>query len=252
MELWKKHENRLCWWNVDLAKETGKRLDEAEKRERLTGSNHSRCFESITARMFGKAGEVAVVDVLEHEIPGRLAVFGDGSESGGCNERAELNWLCRAIWRKRRALKREKHVTKIKESAAKMMDKKHHGGWTGCVVGGSFGVCGIKGVLGRERKTCDRTQICSSQHMSGEVETGSEFFMDSQVVEAEQYKNYNVAGLALEFECLDDGQGQDSKRQNCKLECENGGERHRRMEWSWDSGGDSGTGLVIAGSRNAI
>ena len=32
-------------------------------------------------------------------------------------ERAELNWLCRAIWRKRRALKREKHLIKIGESA---------------------------------------------------------------------------------------------------------------------------------------
>ena len=61
-----KHENRLCWWNVDLAKEAGKRLEKAEEREKVTGSDHSRCFESITARMFGKAGEVAVVDVLEH------------------------------------------------------------------------------------------------------------------------------------------------------------------------------------------
>ena len=35
--------------------------------------------------MFGTTGEVAVVDVLEHGFPGRLAVFvdGDGSESGG-------------------------------------------------------------------------------------------------------------------------------------------------------------------------
>ena len=32
-------------------------------------------------------------------------------------ERTELNWLSQAIWRKRRALKREKHLTKIKESA---------------------------------------------------------------------------------------------------------------------------------------
>ena len=32
-------------------------------------------------------------------------------------ERSELNWLCREIWRKRRALKREKHLDKIKESA---------------------------------------------------------------------------------------------------------------------------------------
>ena len=39
-----KHENRLCWWNVDLAKETGKFRDETEERERLTGSNHSRCI----------------------------------------------------------------------------------------------------------------------------------------------------------------------------------------------------------------
>ena len=31
--------------------------------------------------------------------------------------RAELNRLCRSIWRKRRALKREKHLTKIKEGA---------------------------------------------------------------------------------------------------------------------------------------
>ena len=32
-------------------------------------------------------------------------------------ERAEMNRLCRTHWRKRRALKREKHLTKIKESA---------------------------------------------------------------------------------------------------------------------------------------
>ena len=73
----------MCWLNVDLAKETGKFLEETDKREMPTGSNHSRCFESIASRMFGKAGEVAVVDVLEHGFPGRLAVFvdGDGSES---------------------------------------------------------------------------------------------------------------------------------------------------------------------------
>ena len=52
-----KHENGLCWWNVDLAKETGKCLEETEKRERVTGSNHGRCFESISSRMFGTAGE---------------------------------------------------------------------------------------------------------------------------------------------------------------------------------------------------
>ena len=55
--------------------------------------------------------------------------------------------------------------------------QKHHGGWTGCVLGGSAGVCGVKGVPGRERKTRDRTQTCSSQQMYDEVETSSEFFM---------------------------------------------------------------------------
>ena len=44
-------------------------------------------LKSITARMFGEAGEVVVVDVLGNEFPRRLAVLvdGDGSESGGCN-----------------------------------------------------------------------------------------------------------------------------------------------------------------------
>ena len=82
VELWKNMR-----WNVGLAKETGTCLEETEKRERLTGSNHSRCVESIASRMFGTTGEVAVVDVLEHGFSGRLAVFvdGDGSESGGSN-----------------------------------------------------------------------------------------------------------------------------------------------------------------------
>ena len=40
--------------------------------------------------------------------------------------------------------------------------------------------------------TRDRTQICSSQQMYGEVEISSEFLMASQVVEVEHCKNYNV------------------------------------------------------------
>ena len=46
--------------------------------------------------MFGKTGEVAVVDVLGHEFPGRLAVFvdGDGSESGGCNVLDQVQAYC--------------------------------------------------------------------------------------------------------------------------------------------------------------
>ena len=49
--------------------------------------------------MFGKGGEVAVVDVLGHEFPGRLAVFadGDGSESGGCNVLDQVQAYCWAV-----------------------------------------------------------------------------------------------------------------------------------------------------------
>ena len=38
-------------------------------------------------------------------------------KTGRYLERSELDWLCREIWTKRRALKREKHLDKIKESA---------------------------------------------------------------------------------------------------------------------------------------
>ena len=47
MELWEKLESGLCGWNADFAKETENSLEEAEKRERLTRSDHSRCCESI-------------------------------------------------------------------------------------------------------------------------------------------------------------------------------------------------------------
>ena len=91
-----KHESRLCWRNVDLTKETGKHLEKAEERERVTRSDHSRCFESVASRMFGTAGEVAVVDVLEHEFSRTWAVFddGDGSESGGCNVLDQVQAYC--------------------------------------------------------------------------------------------------------------------------------------------------------------
>ena len=36
-------------------------------------------------------------------------------------------------------------------------------------------------------------------------------------------KNHNVAGISLEFERVDDGKS--TKRQNCELECQNGGKR---------------------------
>ena len=398
-----KHENGLCWWNVDLAKETGKRLEKAEERERVTGSDHSRCFESITARMFGKAGEVVVVDLLGYEFPRRLAVLvdGDGSESGRCNVldqvqtnswtvcdaesmaqvtssteiRVCANGICaedtRRCWSVS-AVESGRTVSRVAERncggtagreenvrpcgpssglqgnetarcefvldgldcgnlewklhkrmlgngdveqssdepsiaarsagisshlhddhgiGAERFDKtldftetgletgrlyagfdllcgrcgvdccigvccrnngvrsdrkaergwtdgwctentldeiseddghEHHGGRIGCGVGGSFGVCGIDGVSGRECKTCDRTQNSSSHQMPCKMETCVEFPMAPQIVAVEHSKNCDVAGLPLELECLDDGQG--TERQNCELERENGGE----------------------------
>ena len=37
-----KLENGLCRWTVDFTKETGESPEQTEKRERVTGSNHSR------------------------------------------------------------------------------------------------------------------------------------------------------------------------------------------------------------------
>ena len=101
--------------------------------------------------------------------------------------------------------------------------QRHHGGWTGCGVGGSFRVCGIEGVSGRECKTCDRTHNSSSQQMP--VQNGNCVLNSSwlpRLLRLNIVQNFNVAGRPLEFECLDDGQG--TERQNCELERENGGE----------------------------
>ena len=107
----------------------------------------------------------------------------------------------------------------------------HHGGRIGCGVGGSFGVCGIDGVSGRECTTCDRTQNSSSQQMPCKMETCVEFSMAPQIVAFEHC-------LPLEFECLDDGQG--TKRHNCELERENGGECY----WS-EEAARNGAGTVV-------
>ena len=53
--------------------------------------------------------------------------------------------------------------------------------------------------------------------------TSFEFFMGPKSAALERCKNHNVAGFSLECERVDDGQG--TKRQNCELECECGGER---------------------------
>ena len=58
-----------------------------------------------------KMAETMVMTVTELELKTLLQKKREGQHL----ERAELNRLCRAIWRNRRALKREKHLTKIKE-----------------------------------------------------------------------------------------------------------------------------------------
>ena len=75
------------WKNMRIDCAGGMLISPKKLENVFTGSDHSRCVESIVARMFGTTGEVAVVDVLEHGFSRRLAVFvdGDGSESGGCN-----------------------------------------------------------------------------------------------------------------------------------------------------------------------
>ena len=159
--------------------------------------------------------------------------------------RTELNWLCRAIWRKRRALKREKHLNKIKESAemakAPKKTQSKHFNWSSLSVGAQkthwtshpkmvdksimvdglavlweevLEFVGSKVCLEGECKTCDRAQISSSQQVSGEVETCFDFFMASKIDARGHCKNYNVAGFSLEFECLDDDQ--DTKRQQIR------------------------------------
>ena len=101
--------------------------------------------------------------------------------------------------------------------------QKHHGGWIGCGVGGSFGVCGIDGVsrLGMQDMQSRTEQL----KPTNAVQNGKlvlTFYMAPQIATVEHRKNYDAAGLSMELECLDDGQG--TERQNCELERENGGE----------------------------
>ena len=75
----------------------------------------------------------------------------------------------------------------------------------------------------RKCKIRDCTQNSSSQQVSGEIETRFEVLMAPKNVAPEHCKNLNVAGFSLKFERVDERQG--TKRQNCELECENGGTR---------------------------
>ena len=113
--------------------------------------------------------------------------------------------------------------------------QKHHGGWIGCDVGGSSGVCGIDGVSRWECTTCNRAQNSSSQQMPCKMETCVGFSMAPQIATFEHRKNYDVAGLSMELECLDDGQG--TERQNCELERENGGECCWSEKTAWNGDG---------------
>ena len=105
-------------------------------------------------------------------------------------------------------------------------------------------------MSGRECKTCDRTQNSSSQQMPCKMETCVDFPMAPQIVAVEHRKDYDVAGFPLELQCL--RHRETNLRAGAREWWRMLLERKNRQEWSWDSGGDSGTGLVIDGSRNAI
>ena len=126
--------------------------------------------------------------------------------------------------------------------------QKHHGGRIGWGVGGSFGVCGIDGVSGRECTTCDRTQNSTSQQMPCKKETCFDFPMAPQIVAVEHREDCDVAGFPLVLEVS----RRRSTHRETKIASWSARMGKNRQDWSWDSGGDSGTGQVIVGSRNAI
>ena len=125
--------------------------------------------------------------------------------------------------------------------------QKHHGGRTGCVGGGSFGVCGIEGVSGWECKTCVAHRSAQANKCVAKWRPVLISSWLPQVVAVEHCKDYNVAGFSLEFECLHDGQG--PKRQNCELECDNGGKRGWREEATMDGNGPVVDTLAQDGSQ---
>ena len=75
--------------------------------------------------------ETKEMSVTEMELKSLLL---KKKKTGRHLERTELNLLCRAIWRKQRALKREKHLNKIKESAemgkAPKKTQSNHFNWS--------------------------------------------------------------------------------------------------------------------------
>ena len=81
-------------------------------------------------------------------------------KTGRYLERSEMNWLCREIWRKRRALKREKHLDKIKESAemerAPKKTQSKHFNWKSIAKDEKSRICSHK-ILPRRLLNLRRT-----------------------------------------------------------------------------------------------
>ena len=73
--------------------------------------------------------------------------------------------------------------------------QKHQGGRTGCVAGGSIGVCGIKGVRGRTCEIRDCKQNSSSQQVSGEMETRFDVLVAPKNVAPEHCKKTQCGRL---------------------------------------------------------
>ena len=71
---------------------------------------------------------------------------------------------------------------------------KHWSGQVGCAVGRGAGICGVEGVSRLKCKIRDCTQICSSEQVSGEMETSFGFFMGPKEVEVELFSGTRAFG----------------------------------------------------------
>ena len=91
---------------------------------------------------------------------------------------------------------------------------------------------GIKCVLGRECKTSDRTQICSGQQMSGEVRPVLKSSWLPRMLRLNIVKATMWQAFLRSSSVWTTVKAQRDKI--CKLECEDGGERHRREEAAVD------------------
>ena len=90
-------------------------------------------------------------------------------------------------------------------------------------------------MFGRKRALCDCTQNCPSEQMFGEIETSAELPIASEEIALGHCEAYSLAGTSLELQRVDNDQS--PERQNCELECENGGERGWSEEATIDGNG---------------